>query len=510
MAAKYVSPAFGSNANSGAVGSPYQTVAYAMTQLAPGDTLYLRGQTYTGAANVFDSELYTLPSGTDWLTGAIRVKPYPGESVILQPPEGLHGIRLTSGAPSYLLFYDLAIDGINSTDVTPGSAPPGVYLSSGANHNRFLRLEVYNWPGFGVAFSRNNGNSPFNEVLDCRVHHCGKAAGAATEGHGLYISTSDNLFEGNEVDHCYGYGFHLYDNDGPKYVARNRVRRNRIHDCGRVGQSTYGIVVAWGADNEVDNNQVYRCQGGIQNYVEASGTKIRHNTITKCVNEAISTQYHRTAPVLRNNVTWDNGTDGLVDYGDIAAALGTFDELNTVTADPAFLDPDADDYQLLEASVAIDAGVDLTGLVDDDFDGNDRDATPDCGCYQYFPDPGEPEPEPEPDPGPGDEDPDPTPPPGDDTPPVDEEPEPEPEPEPDPGPGPDPDPPPDPDEPNPPEDNPPSGSGAVDEEEDEEEAPTVTITGCFTVTWRVGSLSGTLGGQTAVPSVGLLNSDVQP
>src|ERR1700738_2050215 len=112
MATRYVATT-GSDAAAGTIGAPWLTIAFAVAHLVAGDTLYLRGGTYTGASNTIDGSLNTVPSGISW-ANAVTIAGYPAETVITQPPNGQHGIRL-AGTYSYLIFQDLTIDGVNQT-----------------------------------------------------------------------------------------------------------------------------------------------------------------------------------------------------------------------------------------------------------------------------------------------------------------------------------------------------------------------------------------------------------
>ena len=154
---------------------------------------------------------------------------------------------------------------INATLPEGRGGPNGIYLSSGAHHNRFERLEVKNSQGNGIVFSNNNGNSPFNEVLNCSIHDNGRYPGV-NQGYGAYVFTSDNLFEGNDIYNNGGYGLHFYNNSGATDVARNVIRYNRIHDNGTHGGTNYGIVVAWGTGNLIYGNQVYGNAVGFRLY----------------------------------------------------------------------------------------------------------------------------------------------------------------------------------------------------------------------------------------------------
>lgn len=306
----------------GSYDAPFLTVQYGLSQLHPGDTLYLRGGVYTGVENTIDSERVTMPSGTS-PTAACLIAGYPGEPVILKPPVGSHGIRLTTGAPAYWQFQDFTVDLALHAGGVPISSPNGIYLSGGAHHNRFHHLDLRNGLNFGVVFSENNGNAPFNEVTHCKVHHFGVPGGPATEGHGFYISTSDNLLEGNEVYDNEGYGMHFYDDAGEKIVSRNRLLSNVIHGNG-TGGTAYGILVAWGADNEIALNTIYHNPGGISVYSNATNTRVHDNSITENTpGEGVFVQYATGTRIERNRLC--RNTVPVADYG-----TGTVQEGNQV------------------------------------------------------------------------------------------------------------------------------------------------------------------------------------
>ena len=341
-----------------------QSISAGVSCLAPGDTLYIHGGTYTGNYNGIDSQRFRIKSGTSW-SSAITVAGYSGETVVLVPPDGLSGIRLTTGAPAYLIFQDFIIDMSNQTTVG-GAGAPGVYLSSGANHNRFQRLEVKNNTANGFAFSHANANSPFNEVLNCSVHDNG-GPGINT-GYGFYITVSDTLLDGNDVYNNAGYGFHLYGFAGDTpYNNRNVVRNNRIHNNGKNGGTNYGIVVAVGSDNQVYNNLIYGNRGGVQVYTESQATGVYNNTIyANQPYDGISMQYYSSAPTVRNNIVFGNGTP-IIDYG----GTGTPTVDHNLTSDPSFVNAAAADFHLKAGSAAQDTGI-AVATVTTDFSGLPR------------------------------------------------------------------------------------------------------------------------------------------
>ena len=296
-----------------------QTIAAALECMSPGDTLYIHGGTYTGWKNVIDSQAFNVPNGTSF-GNAITIAGYPGEQVTLKPPYNISGVRLTTGAPHYLILQDFSIDMSNSG---PGADAAGIFMAS-AHHIRFERLDVRYSPSFGVHFGYA---TPNNEMLNCRIHHSGYPGDSASNGHGLYISASNNLFDGNEVYDNQGYGFHVYNNHGSHVdPSNNIVRNNQIYRNGRHGAPAYGVVVAWGTGNLVHDNVIYDNPGGILVYTQATATKIYGNTIYRNWGEGIALQYYGPANLVTGNHVYSNGLS-IQDYGGVGAVAAIVDNI---------------------------------------------------------------------------------------------------------------------------------------------------------------------------------------
>ena len=162
----------------------------------------------------------------------------------------------------------------------------------------------------------NDRIAGFNEVVDSRIHNNGFPGGSETNGHGLYITGSDNTFTGNDVYANQGYGFHIYNNSGSRAdPSRNLVSGNRIHGNGVHGGTAYGLLVAWGDSNRIQGNTIFENPGGILVYTNSTNTDVSNNNIyNNRPLEGIIVQY-ADATVVRNNTVSGNGTD-IIDYGD--------------------------------------------------------------------------------------------------------------------------------------------------------------------------------------------------
>jgi len=372
-------------ARSTAQDSQKLTIGAGIACLSPGDILYIHGGRYGGVSNVMDSALIKMPSGIDLAAGAITIAGIPGETVTIAPPDGYPGISLTTGSPHHLIFQDLIIDMINST--VPISNPDGLYLSSGAHHNRFLRLEIKNNASSGVHFSSSGGASGYNELLDCSIHDNGRT-NLGNSGYGIYLSTSNNLIEGNDFFANNGYGVHLNPLAGEgnnNIIRNNRIHANFVHGTvGGGGTTSYGVVVIKGDRNLVSNNLIYGNQGGILIYNDSTNTMIYNNTITDNLGHAgggeagINLQYFVSVDI-RNNIIFNNANGSIVNNGG-----GTVTQSNNLMTDPSFMDAPSKDFRLQSGSAAKDRGMFLAE-VPSDFLGAPRPQAGayDIGAYEY-------------------------------------------------------------------------------------------------------------------------------
>lgn len=345
----YVSPA-GADANSCATAqsttqsSQKLTISAGVACLSAGDTLYIRGGLYTGTVNSINSGATTVRGGKDFSTGAITVAAYPGEEVTIAVGGGATGnaITLTSAAQRYLVFDRLILDGSGM-----GSWAGGLYQGPGAAHIRFQNGEIKNAPGHGVNTSPEAGGDL--QLLNNHIHHNGGRTTPQT--HNVYLLTSDNLVEGNEIDHGAYFGITIYNAD-PSNPSRNIVRKNRVHDNCIYGTAEIGI--SGGSHNEVYDNVVYGSSRGYGIAVEFAtpdSTIVANNTVV--LSGGIRIGHDATATVVKNNIVRRTGNSGpgiIEDAGRDSIISDNF------LADPMFVSVSALDFALSLASPAANAG----------------------------------------------------------------------------------------------------------------------------------------------------------
>lgn len=364
-----------------ASGTPKKTISGGVACLVSnnGDVVEIAAGTYTGTLNKVDSQTFTVNGSSSWAT-ANTIRAAAGATVTIRPPSGQEAIRLTSSTQSYLIFQDLILDGVNNPD--DGAPNCALFQWQGSHHIRLDDVEVENWPNYGVCFDgagATNGET-FNEVLDSEIHDNGSGTDQ-TNGHAFYVTSGENLFDGNLIYNNLGYGFHLYDNSGPKIINRNIIRNNKIYANGRNSSTTsYGIVIAWGTNNQIYNNLIYdNLYGGVQDYTGAETTKYYNNTITGNV-RGFDLQFYSSGATLTNNIVYNNSSADITDFG----GTGTPTQTTNLTSNPTFVNAGADDYHLQAGSAARNTGT-TVATVATDYDGVARPqgAFYDIGAYEY-------------------------------------------------------------------------------------------------------------------------------
>ena len=268
----------------------FERVANAM---APGDTLILRGGTYSQTARRAVTAVGTAAQ-------PIVIRAADGESPLLTRPistmDTQNNIELVSC--SYLTIRGLRFEGGSS----------GVRLMGGS-HITLEDCEVF---GTGNnAISMNSGNCDFITVRRTEIHHTGLSTSGETEGEGMYVGCNNNscrvtngLFENNYIHHLRGTSAGGNDGIEVKVGSSGVIRNNVIHDT-NIGTQYPGIFVYGGgsAPNIVEGNVLWNCGEAIQ---VVSDAEVRNNIILNS-DVGITTSPHSQVALMKN-VTITNNT----------------------------------------------------------------------------------------------------------------------------------------------------------------------------------------------------------
>jgi len=355
-------------------GTPKRSVASGLTCLRAGDTLYLRAGVY---AEKIDSNSQTVPSGSSW-SSPVTIAAYPGETATMRYGGGV--MNLAANYIQYLVFDRIIFDAAHggSCPVNDGCGVAVVSLWGGANHVRIQNSELWNSVGQGVTIFAGNGfSSDYNELLRNKIHD----NGTSDFDHGIYMNTSGNVIDGNEIYNNAGWGVHKYPS-GDNNVFRN----NRIHHNARLGSRGDGVFLQGGSGNQIYNNVISANDNGIGTRSE-NNAQIYNNTITANRGAGV-TLIGGSNTTVQNNILYSNASGQFTIYSGAtyvfssnlcsSAANGC-----SVVADPKFVNAASNDFHVLPGSPAIDSGM-LVALVTTDVDGVARPSgnAYDIGAYE--------------------------------------------------------------------------------------------------------------------------------
>jgi hypothetical protein len=191
----------------------------------PGDTIWLRGGTYTSASPL-NSTLAGTPSAP------IVVRQYPGERAILDARGAtsptMRGDFLTA-AGNYSTFWGFEVmdsDPNRSTDTRPN------LIVVNASHVKLINLTVHDG---GIGFYT------FSEPVDIEIYGClaynnGWQEAVFGNGHGIYAkSTSGPVYlRDNILFNQFGYGLHIFTIAGPDGLTNIHAEGNVSFNNGAV------------------------------------------------------------------------------------------------------------------------------------------------------------------------------------------------------------------------------------------------------------------------------------
>lgn len=173
----------------------------------PGDTIWLRGGTYTGA---FTSGI----TGTS--TSPVTLRAYPGERAIIDGNGFTESPLTVQGA--WTKYWGFEVTNSDPKRVTElgGSNPADLNRQGGIRalgpHNKFINIISHN-NGSGIGFWSLTEDS---EIYGCIIYNNGWLGPDRGHGHGIYTQNEagtkrvvDTLVFNN-----FGYGFHVYSQLG--------------------------------------------------------------------------------------------------------------------------------------------------------------------------------------------------------------------------------------------------------------------------------------------------------
>ncbi len=354
----------GSDSNPGTNTQPFRSIREGITNIAAGDTLYIKSGTY---GESIDSNAFTIPRGSSWNNAPV-IAASPGHTVILRPSKGGEVINLANSNIRYVIFERLILDAANVTF--------GISTTNGTNHIRFRNIEVKNSRFSGIILTPGTQPAPyrtFQEFINCHVHHNGNSS----LDHGFYISTSDNLIQGSNVHNNSSFGMIAFSSNSSRRIQNNRFVGNKIYRNSTKAATSAGILLSSGDGNMAYNNILYDGKFGIVvKNNNPTNTRVYNNTI---YNHTVGLEITSlsSGAIVKNNISYKN-TVNIINHGRNTTLT------NNLTGNPIFVGESNRNFHLQAGSPAVDNGATIS-TVTSDHDGVPRPQGNrfDIGAYEY-------------------------------------------------------------------------------------------------------------------------------
>lgn len=254
----FVAASNGNDKNYGTIEAPFVTLEKGVSVLYPGDTLYVRGGTYTR-----NYQLWEPPNGISW-ENATTIKAYQNEQVIIKSLPGTSVFRFKDGS------HHIIMDGLTVDGGGPGHSLTGYTMGTGSHHLRISNGEVKYTNDSALLGSE----AKYIEIINMKLHDSWQGIagyGGGEKSYGFYLNGDYNLVQDCEIYNNHGYGIHIYSTHNQP--SHNRIINNRIHD-----NDLAGIIVTKGTNNQVINNIFWNNARGIEVLYDATNTIVYHNT----------------------------------------------------------------------------------------------------------------------------------------------------------------------------------------------------------------------------------------
>ena len=300
----YVSPS-GSSGGDGSATRPWDlqtALSGAGGRLQPGDTVWLRGGTYTGS---FTSSL----RGTQ--AAPIIVRQYPGERATIDR-NGLSGESLVVDG-TWTIFWGFEIK--NSATARFGSGlavrPAGVYVRNASNV-KLINLIVHD-TGHGTYVEASAHNI---EIYGWIIFNGGSDNASRGDGHGIYIrndGTTPKVVRDNVIFNQFGFGLHGYAEGGDR-LDHMVFEGNAVFNNGDISAFDSPNMILGGVtsatNDTIRNNMFYFSPG--------AGTSVRNVRIGYDVN------VNGTALFEGNTVVGGNQVVDITYWNDLTMRNNTF------------------------------------------------------------------------------------------------------------------------------------------------------------------------------------------
>lgn len=270
----------GNNSNNGAINAPWKTIQKAVSNVAAGSTIHVRGGTY--------NEKVDFTKSGNASAGFITLQNYNGEQVIVDAA-GVPG-----NSDNVFNIYNKNYLRIKGLEIQNASVPnnhdgAGVFIEGNADHIEVLNCKIHDITGdnaMGITVYGSHKTKPVqnlvidgNEIYDCEPAH----------SEALTLNGNVRLFQitNNKVHDVNNIGIDMIGGEGTCPKASNDNTRNGICAGNEVynaravygGGYAAGIYVDGGDSIIIERNIVHDCDLGLEIGCENKGKVATNNII---------------------------------------------------------------------------------------------------------------------------------------------------------------------------------------------------------------------------------------
>jgi hypothetical protein len=217
-------------------------------RVQPGDTVWLRGGTYTGK---YRSTL------TGTAGRPIVVRGYPAERAVIDAASSASTPSAFNVSGAYSVFWGFELTNSYSsryTTSTGNHVRPNV-VANYASHTKYINLVVHDG---GVAFY-SDPQFVDVELVGNVIYNNGWDAPDRGHGHGIYLKSDGTgvVARDNIVFNQFGFGIHLYSNPGSGHLNNIRLEGNVAFNNGALTATSQGSQnILYGGDETADNGVI--------------------------------------------------------------------------------------------------------------------------------------------------------------------------------------------------------------------------------------------------------------
>jgi uncharacterized protein YjdB len=317
----------GSDSNPGTLTSPWKTIQHAASTVQAGDTVYIRGGTYTESVSIGVSGSAT--------AGPVTFQSYPGEQAII---DGTGLTPSTSDVQGLINIVSRSFVTINGLEIqnyqtsNANAVPAGIWITGSGSNIQILNNIVHDI----VTTSEANGNA-----FGIAVYGSGSTATTSLDSvtlsgnqvYNLRTGESESVnVDGNVTNFVISHNvIHDNDNIGIDAIGFEGVSSNSAVDFARNGEisdnTVYNISAKnnAGEGNDYDANGIY-VDGGSQIVIERN---IIHNVDIGIEMASEHSGHNTTFVTTRDNVVYAANSVG-ISIGGYANNVGGTDSCTIV------------------------------------------------------------------------------------------------------------------------------------------------------------------------------------